>query len=71
MVWGCFAWSGVGNLVKINGSILKRNLKESARKIGLGKKFIFQQDNDPKHTAHKITAYFRAAHVKLLEWPPN
>lgn len=79
MVWGCFAWSGVGNLEKIDGimtadsyiAILKRNLKESARKVGLEKKFIFQQDNDPKHTAHKTTAYFRASRTKLLEWPPQ
>lgn len=79
MMWGCFAWSGVGNLEKIDGimtadsyiSILKRNLKESARKVGLGKKYIFQQDNDPKHTAHKTTAYFRASRIKVLEWPPQ
>lgn len=77
MVWGCFAWSGVGNIEKIDGimtadyyiSILKRNLTESARKVGLEKKFTFQQDNDPKHTAHKTTAYFRASRIKLLEWP--
>jgi len=22
MIWGCFAWSGVGNLVKIDGTIV-------------------------------------------------
>ncbi|GFW15417.1 transposable element Tcb2 transposase [Trichonephila clavipes] len=32
-------------------NILQDNLKESADKLGLGSNFIFQQDNDPKHTA--------------------
>ena len=79
MVWGCFAWSGVGNLVKIDGimtadsyiTILNENLEESLLKTGLENKFIFQQDNDPKHTARKTTAFFRATRMKLLEWPPQ
>ena len=79
MVWGCFAWSGVGNLFKIDGimtadtyiSILNENLKESLLKTGLRKTIIFQQDNDPKHTARKTTAFFRANKIKLLEWPPQ
>ncbi|GFX23628.1 transposable element Tc1 transposase [Trichonephila clavipes] len=58
MVWGCMAASGVGKLVFLDGimykmaylNILQNNLKESADKLGLGSNFIFQQDNDPKHT---------------------
>jgi len=66
MVWGCFAWSGLGNLVDINGimtadvyiNILNENLEESLLKVGLEDDFIFQQDNDLKHTAGKTTAFF-------------
>ncbi|GFS53891.1 transposable element Tcb2 transposase [Trichonephila clavipes] len=62
MVWGCMAASGVGKLVFIDGimhkmaylNILQNNLKESADKLGLGSNFIFQQDNDPKHTAFVV-----------------
>ncbi|KAH8292862.1 hypothetical protein KR044_001663, partial [Drosophila immigrans] len=59
MVWGAVAASGVGNLVFIEGnmdrfqykSILDHNLKPSVKKLCLGESWIFQQDNDPKHTA--------------------
>ena len=62
MVWGCMAANGVGNLVFIDSImdqrlyvvILKGNLKQSAKKLGLGNDFWFQQDNDPKHTAHNV-----------------
>ncbi|GFX06422.1 transposable element Tc1 transposase [Trichonephila clavipes] len=54
---------GLGKLVFIDGIMHKRwliliycknNLKESADKLGLGSNFIFQQDNDPKHTAFVV-----------------
>ncbi|GFT57113.1 transposable element Tc1 transposase [Trichonephila clavipes] len=62
MVWGCMATSRVGKLVFIDGimhkmaylNILQNNLKESAYNLGLGSNFIFQQDNDPKHTAFVV-----------------
>lgn len=31
-------------------AILEENLLQSARDFRLGRRFIFQQDNDPKHT---------------------
>ena len=34
--------------------ILNHNLKSSARKLKLVCKWIFQQDNNPKHTAHIV-----------------
>lgn len=59
LVWGCFSSAGVGKLVFIEGimnhlaciNILKENLQSSADMLGLGADFIFQHDNDPKHTA--------------------
>lgn len=75
MVWGCFAWSGVGSLVKIDGimtadsyiNILQENLEISLIQTGLEEKFLFQQDNDPKHSAKKTKSYFRSCRIKLLE----
>ncbi|GFU46693.1 transposable element Tcb1 transposase [Trichonephila clavipes] len=62
MVWDCVSSNGVGNLVFIDGimdhklyiDILNNNLKETAKKLGLDGNFIFQQNNDPKHTVHNV-----------------
>ena len=57
MLWVCFAAEGTGALHKIdgimreNGDILKQHLKTSVRKLKLGRKWVFQMDNDPKHTS--------------------
>ena len=62
MVWGCMTANGTGKLIFIDGifdkckysNILKNNLKESTRKLGLLEDFHFHQDNDPKHTARIV-----------------
>lgn len=78
MVWGCFSYHGVGKLVFIDGimdaakyvDILSRNLCSSANSMGLSE-FIFQQDNDPKHTAKLTKRYFESKNMNILEWPPQ
>ena len=35
-------------------NILKENLQKSVDKLGIGISFYFQQDCDPKHTAHMV-----------------
>ncbi|GFT77065.1 transposable element Tc1 transposase [Trichonephila clavipes] len=60
LVWGCMAANGVGKLRFIDGimtartyiNILRHNLQSSAQKLGLETSFVFQQDNDPEHTAN-------------------
>jgi hypothetical protein len=79
MVWGCMSASGVGNLHIIEGimdhrmyiDILKQNLHASAQKMGLGNDFIFQQDNDPKHTARNTKLWLMYNTPKRLETPPQ
>lgn len=76
MFWGCFSSSGVGKLVVINGimdkfaylKILKENLLPSVRMLNFNS-FIFQQDNDPKHTSGLIKNYFNVKNINLLDWP--
>ena len=76
MFWGCFAAGGTGALHKIDGTmrencvvILKQHLKTSVRKLKLGRKCVFQMDNDPKHTSKVVAKRFKDNKVKVLEWP--
>lgn len=73
MVWACFSYYGIGRLVFIDGtmdavkyvSILANNLPQSASEMGLSE-FIFQQDNDPKHTSKLAEVFFTKNHIKKL-----
>ena len=64
-VWGCFAYSGVGHLFHIHRlldqqkyrQILIHHMKPNVRDLFNGNNCIFQQDNDPKHTAKTVKAY--------------
>ena len=77
LVWGCMSAAGVGKLVFIDGimdqyvykTILQRNLIASARKLNIEDDFIFQHDNDPKHTAHSVTDWLDIHIENVLEWP--
>ena len=58
MVWGCFGGGQEGSIAKINGKMTKevyvKILKEHVLVCGtelIVEQFVFQQDNDPKHTA--------------------
>lgn len=77
MIWGCMSSKGIGKIVIIKGimdkhaykSILTKNLKSSATKMGIRNDFVFQQDNDPKHTADNVKDYFINRNIKVMEWP--
>ena len=77
MLWGCFAAGGAGALHKIDGIIrgenyvdrLKQHLKTSVKKLKLGRKWVFQMDNDHKHTSKVVTKWLKDNKVKVLEWP--
>ena len=70
MLWGYFSAAGTGRLVRIEGKmnaamyrdILDENLLQSRR-------FIFQQDNNPKHTAKISKEWLQVNSVIVLEWP--
>ena len=77
MLWGCFSSAGTGKLVRIEGmmdgakyrEILEGNLFHSSRDLRLGRRFTFQQVNDPKHTAKATLEWFKGKHLNYLEWP--
>ena len=49
--------------------ILKQHLKTSVRKLKLGRKWVSQMDNDPKHTSKVVAKWLKDNNVKVLEWP--
>ena len=49
--------------------ILDENLLQSALDLRLGLRFIFQQDNNPQHTAKITKEWLRDSAVNVLEWP--
>lgn len=51
--------------------ILKANLKQSAIKLGLQDDYLFQQDNDPKHTADIVKLWLLYNTPKQLKTPPQ
>jgi transposase len=76
MVWACFSYHGVGKLVIIKGimdayryvNILSSSLPPSLESMGVSD-FIFQQDNDSKHTAKVTKQFFESRSIKVLPWP--
>ena len=64
-VWRTGAAGGTGALHKIDGimgeendvDILKQHLKTSVRKFMLGRKWVFQMDNDNKHTSKVVAKW--------------
>ena len=73
MLWECFAAGGTGALHKIDGFMRKENdvdiLNQHLRKLKLGHKWVFQIDNDPKHTSKVVAKWLKDNKVKVLEWP--
>jgi transposase len=79
-VWGCFTSSGVGYLVRIEGGldaelyckILEEDLMDTLHYYDLDtNNVIFQQDNDPKHTAARTKQWFEDNEIEVLSWPPQ
>jgi len=80
MVWGCMSSFGRGHLHQVEGimngaiytDILRNHLLPSATALfPAALPWIFQHDNDPKHTS-KVARNFLAANVtQVLGWPPQ
>ena len=74
--WGAFCSQGAVRFYWFTGNmngelywkILTENLFPNASNL-LGKSWIFQQDNDPKHTAKLTKKLFKEKCPKVLDWP--
>jgi hypothetical protein len=79
-VWGSFSRHGVGKIHLIKGimdqhvyhGILVNQLKQSVQMLFPGQnntEWIFQEDNDPKHTSKKCQGYIRSQGINRMWWP--
>ncbi len=75
LMWGCMSAAGVGELHFIDGimnsqmycSILKEKMLPSLH--ALGRRALFQHDNDPKHTSKATVGFLKKNRVKVIQWP--
>ncbi len=78
LMWGCTSAAGVGELHFIDDimnsqmycSILKEKMLPTLR--ALGRRALFQHDNDPKHTSKATVGFLKKNRVLLISWSePN
>ncbi|KAG2457144.1 TCB1 transposase, partial [Polypterus senegalus] len=83
MAWACMAASGTGTLDFINDvtqdrssqmnsevfrDILSAQIQLNAVKL-IGRRFMIQMDNDPKHTSKATQEFIKAKKWNIHEWP--
>jgi hypothetical protein len=64
MVWGCFNRDCVGPIQLIDGIMEKNIYKDIIKDVmhpqdKMPRGWIFQQDNDPKHTSTLVKKFFK------------
>jgi transposase len=76
MVWTCFSGGGVGPFHKINGimdrfiykDILDTKMLPYAE-WNMPLRWVFQHDNDPKHSSKLVKDYLQDSGIQVLDWP--
>lgn len=75
-LWGCFSWNGIGPIHFINDTMdrfvyrdIMQNVMLPYAEWEMPLRFIFQQDNDPKHSSQVVQQWFRENDVRVLQWP--
>ena len=81
MFWGCFSWSGMGPLVRIDGNMDAKDYIELLEEHYLPwartliaeddgyPSLIFQQDNASVHTAKRTRQWMKDNNVDVMPWP--
>lgn len=77
-LWSCITTKGVGYLVKIKEKLTKELYKQILEEDLFGtfdyydmdpSKIIFQQDNDPEHTAKLVEKWLENQEFVTMDWP--
>ena len=59
-------WKDRGTMNEARYIEILKNLLQSAKDLRLRQRFMFQQDNDPKHAAKATLEWFQNKNVKSL-----
>ncbi len=68
MLWGCFSVTGTEGLVRVEKKHQNIEIALMIQNRRLGRRFTFQQDNNPKHTAKITKEWLWDNSVNVLEW---
>lgn len=75
-VWGCFSYNGTGPIYRIKDNMTAVSYCNILEKVMLPYaewhmplKWIFQQDNDPKHCSKLAKAWFNSNKIQVMDWP--
>ncbi len=80
MVWGCMTCLGFARLILVEDAmnavqycqILNEGLLSTLQDYDLWvNDVLFQQDNDPKHTAGLTKKWLTDKNITVMYWPPN
>lgn len=76
MIWGAFSYYGVGPIYWIKPIMDRHVYVEILKNVMLPYaeeemplRWVFQQDNDPKHTSKLAKEWFQDNNVEVMEWP--
>ena len=77
MIWACFCSKGIGELKIIEGrmnalmyrDILNEKLMKQIHSFQFENGFVFQQDNDPKHTSKMMKKWYEDNEIDVMKLP--
>lgn len=76
MIWACFSYYGVGPIYPIKGIMDAAEYVKILDEVMLPYAeeemplvWVYQQDNDPKHTAKRAKSWFEEKRISVMEWP--
>ena len=75
-IWGCFSYNGVGPIFWIKQIMTKEIYRDILQDVmlpyardNMAADWVFQQDNDPKHTSKLVRGWFEENQVTSMVWP--